>query len=129
MENAIRVAAIGLLATFCALALKRDTPGAAYLLAAAAGTVIILLISDMLGGILDFCQEIAEVAGISGAVLSPLLKTLGIALVTQFAAEASRDAKESAIASYIEIGGMVAAMYVALPLMQSVLNLVSSLVG
>ncbi len=129
MEYAIRVAGIGLLATFCALALKRDTPGASYLLAAAAGTVIIVLISDMLGSILDFCRELADMAGVSGAVLSPLLKTLGIALVTQFAAEASRDAKETAIASYIEVGGMVAALYVALPLMRSVVELVSSLAG
>jgi len=127
MDVSIKLAGIGVLTTVCVLALKKDNSAAAYLLAVAAGAVIIMFVADMLGSIIRFCMELADMAQVSYAIISPVSKTLGISLVTRFSAEASRDAKETAIASYIELGGAVAAMYVMLPLMRSVIRLISSL--
>ena len=53
--------------------------------------------------------------------MSPLYKTLGIAIITRVTSEACEDAKEKAFGVYIEVAGAVAALYVSLPLLSAVL--------
>ena len=52
---------------------------------------------------------------------------MGIAIITRVTAEVCRDAKESGIAAFVETAGAAAALFVALPLVQAVLNTVTGL--
>ena len=127
LQDVIRFSALGLAAVFCSLLLKRDNPASALLLTAALGMVILAAAMDMLRSLRDFFSELAEYAEISEGILSPLMKTLGISLVTRLTADAARDAKETAAASYIELGGTITALYAALPLMRTLVQLLRSL--
>ena len=55
------------------------------------------------------------------------LKTMGIAYVTQFAAELCRDSGQSSIASKIELGGKVIIVTLSMPLLYNFLGVVEKI--
>ena len=61
------------------------------------------------------------------AVVAPVVKTTGIAILTRLAAELCRDAKESGIAAFVETAGAACALCAALPLLETVLDMVTGL--
>ena len=72
-------------------------------------------------------NTICEAAGLSPAVLAPVLKTVGIAILTHISAEVCRAAKERGIAAFVETAGAAVALCVALPLLRAVLDTVTGL--
>ena len=60
-------------------------------------------------------------------LLTPLYKTVGIALVVKVGGGLCRDAGESALAAALEFAGTVCALLTALPLLRAVLELITEL--
>jgi len=76
---------------------------------------------------LDFAEILGDTAGLSPTLLAPVLKTVGIGILTRLASDICKDAGQSAIASTVELAGTVAALYIALPLMQTVFQMIGGL--
>ncbi len=127
MNEVIKAAAVGILATILALTVKKDNPAGAYLVTIGAGLTVLWLAIDTLSPVKRFLDELSEAANLSPAILSPLFKALGISIITKVAAEACRDAKEGAIGAYVEIAGSAVALYVSLPLLSSAFAAVKAL--
>jgi stage III sporulation protein AD len=82
----------------------------------------------MITEIKSFIDSLSDYAHLSPAVLSPLLKILGISIITKIGAEAGRDCDAKAVSASIEIAGAAAAVYVALPLISAALKLITSFI-
>ncbi|MEG2420271.1 MAG: SpoIIIAC/SpoIIIAD family protein [Oscillospiraceae bacterium] len=117
-----RAAVIALVAALCATVLKKQVPELGLVLALCAGALILSMAMDALVEVRSFLDTLADTGGLSPAVLGPVIKTVGIAIVTQMAQAVCRDAGEGGLASFVEMAGVVAALYVCLPLMQAVLE-------
>ena len=65
----------------------------------------------------------AQAGGLSSDLLQPLLKTVGIALVSRTGAELCRDADQKAMASVVEAAGAFSAVVVSIPLLGAVWEL------
>ena len=76
-----------------------------------------------LGTVLSALKQLAQAGGLSSDLLQPLVKTVGIALVTRTGAELCRDAKQGAMASVVEMAGAFCAIIVSLPLLGAVWEL------
>ena len=63
------------------------------------------------------------------ALLEPLYKTVGIALVVRVGSSLCADAGESALGKVVETAGAVCALVAALPLLRTVLELLMELMG
>ena len=72
-------------------------------------------------------REIAEKGGIDAVYLSPVLKCIGIGMITHLAAQVCRDAQQGSIASAVELCGTLCALYISLPLIRSLLAIVEQL--
>ena len=72
---------------------------------------------------LSALKQLAQAGGLSSDLLQPLVKTVGIALVTRTGAELCRDAKQGAMASVVEMAGAFCAIIVSLPLLGAVWEL------
>ena len=94
---------------------------------AAAPIVAKWVVTPIVGDIFQNQAALGEAAGLSPAVLAPVLKTVGIAILTHISAEVCRDAKESGIAAFVETAGAAVALCVALPLLRAVLDTVTGL--
>lgn len=127
MPDMLKIAAIAVTAALCAVVVKKNVSELGLVLALAAGTLILGLSLGALEGVRALMDTLAETAGLSPAIMAPVLKTVGIAILTRVAAELCRDAKETGIAAFVETAGAMAALFVALPLLRTVLNMVTGL--
>ena len=121
------IAALAVAAALCALVVKREAGGAALVLGLAAGAVILGQVLGAAEAVRARMDERGERAGLSPAVLDPVIKTVGIAILTRISSEVCRDAGESGIAAAVETAGAVLALWIALPLLRAVLDTVTSL--
>ena len=127
MEDMLRVAALAVAAALCAVVVRKNVREIGIVVALAAGAVILTVSLDAIGSVRALMDRLGELAGLSPAVLAPVLKTVGIAIVTKVAAEVCRDAGEGGIASFVEIAGAALALLTALPLLEAVVNTITGL--
>ena len=121
------MAAVAVIAALCAMVLQKQVQELALVLALAAGVLILAFSMDALRGLRAMLDTLAGTAGISPQILSPVVKTVGIAVVTRITAELCRDAKEGGIAAFVETAGAAMALFVALPLLEAVLTTITGL--
>ncbi len=127
MEDVLKVAAVAVAAALCAVAVKKHVSEMGMTLALAAGVLILGFAIGALEQVRRVLDQLAETAHLEPAVLAPVIKTVGISLVTRWTAEICRDAKEGGIASFVETAGTALALFTALPLVEAVLSMVSEL--
>lgn len=127
MESIVKIAAIAVTAALCAVVVKKQVPELGLVLGLLAGALILSFSITALKGTKELMETLADTAGLSPAVLTPVIKTVGIAIITKLAAEICRDAKEGGIAAFVETAGAAGALLVCLPLMKTVLNMITEL--
>lgn len=127
MESIMQIAAIGVAAALCAVVVKKQAPEIGTIVGLLAGILILLLSYPALKSIKELMTTLSETADLAPAVLNPVIKTVGIAIVTKLAAEICRDAKEGGIASFLETAGAALALVVCVPLIEAVLSMIGEL--
>ncbi|MCC8182019.1 MAG: stage III sporulation AC/AD family protein, partial [Clostridiales bacterium] len=113
--------------TFCALVLRRQTPELALALALVTGALLLWRSREALETVLSLFKELADLAGLSQEMLSPLVKTVGIALLVRIASQLCRDGGMGSGAAFLELAGSLAALVTVAPLLRAVLDLVEEL--
>ncbi len=126
MEILIKAAAIGIVTSVIGLVIKKNSPEMALILTVTAGIIIVGLAVGMFSGLKRFIEELADTAGISQAIILPVIKTIGIAITGRIASDICRDAGYSSSASAIELIAAVSAIYVSMPLMKMVIQMLES---
>lgn len=123
----LQVGALGIAAALCALVVKQKAQDIGTVLALAACAALMVSILPAFEEIKLMILSMGELAGLSEVIITPVMKTVGIAIVTKLAAEVCRDAKENGIASFVELAGATAALLLALPLLNMLLELIGGL--
>lgn len=127
METVTQVAALAVISAICAAVVKKQLPDMALILTLGGVTLILLLALAAFRPIRELLDVLADRAGLSPAVLAPVIKTVGVALLTRVSAELCRDAKENGLASAVEIAGGACALLVCLPLFEAVVQMILDL--
>ncbi len=127
MEELGKAAAIAVAGAVCVVVVKKNTREIGMVLALAAGVLVLSLSIGAMTGVRELMDRLSEAAGLSPAVLAPVLKTVGIAILTRVSAELCRDVEEGGIAAALETAGAASALFVALPLLRAVLDTVTGL--
>jgi stage III sporulation protein AD len=128
MSDILRLTATAVITALCCLVLRKQTPELALVAAIAGGVLIFWMSASALGYAKDFLEELSERAGISGTVLSPVIKVVGIALVSRTAGEFCKDVKEGGVAAFLDLAATLTALVTTIPLIRAVLNTVSDLI-
>lgn len=123
----VKLGALAITAALCAVIVKQKTQDIGMVLALTACIILMVATMPAFEEIGDMISELGETAGVSDVILMPVIKTVGIAIVTKLAAEVCRDAKENGIAGFIELAGATAAILLAIPLLRMVLQLIGGL--
>lgn len=127
MDTVLQAAALCLLGAVLAVLLRGRSPELSLLLALGVCVVVGLLVLRGLSQVLSLLRELMSLAELAPELFTPLLKTLGIALLCRCGCDLCRDAGQSAMASLLEIAGAFSAVLVSLPLFQAVWELLRSL--
>lgn len=127
MSEMGRVAAVAVAAALCAVLTRKAAPEFVVVIALAAGAMILAFCGGALSSVVDFLDELAQAGGLSQAVVTPVVKTAGIAMVTKITAEICRDAQEGGLAGVVETAGTILALVTAVPLLTAVLSTLEGL--
>ncbi len=127
MAAMAKLAAVGVTAVVLSAVLRKNTPELALLLALAAGLWMLTLAADGLGAAVELMKELARQAGLSEALLEPVMKTVALSILTKLTVELCRSAGEGGVAAFVETAGMVLALAAALPLVRAVAQLMGEL--
>ena len=126
MDGIIKIAGIAMVSAISAIAIRKQTPELALVLTICAGVFIAMMCMGAMSSIVGFISDISKAANISQEVISPLIKTVGISVVTKLASDSCADSGSAMLASVVELAGSTAAVVISLPLLMSVLDLVMS---
>lgn len=107
--------------------MKREVKELSLLLSIVTSVILLSLVTAGALEILSLLRQLAETAEISDALLAPMLKVLGIEVVTNLVANICRDAGEGGVASAVELTGAICALYTSIPVIQAVLILIEEL--
>ncbi len=129
MELFLQAAAVALVTVILTAMLKKSSGELALLLTLAACVLIGVFFLRLAEPVVEFLSKLRDLAGLDKALMTPMLKTIGIGILTQISATVCADAGENAIARLVEVCGSVLALYVALPLLEAVLDMVEQMSG
>ena len=123
----IQIVGLGIVAAVIIVILRVQKPEMAVQISIVTGVVIFLLLASKLSGVLELLESYADRANINTVYFTTVLKIVGIAYIAEFGAEVCRDAGESSIASKIELGGKVIIVVLAVPIVTSLLDLITNI--
>lgn len=129
MELFLQAAVIAVVTVVMTAMLKKTNRELALLLSLAACVLIGVFLTQLAEPVVSFLLKLRDLAGLDNALMTPMLKTIGIGLLTQLSANICADAGENAIAKLVEVCGGLLALYVALPLMEAVIDMVEQMSG
>ena len=127
MALVIQVGAVCLVGALLAVLLKKEEPEFALLLTVAAAAVVVWWLRGIWEDLTGLLRQLAGEAGLMPELFVPLIKTVGIALVSRICAGICRDASQEALAVLVEATAAFCAIGVSLPLLQAVWQLLQEL--
>lgn len=127
MSILMKAAATAVAGAVLALLLKRSSPELGFALTVAVSLLAAGLAMELVSGLSEILELAKEQTGLSPAVVSPVIKCVGVGVVTRLSADMCKDAGQSAAASAVELCGAACAMVTALPLIRSLLQMISEM--
>ncbi len=124
----LQIAGLGVAAALLAMVVRGTRPEIASLIAMAAGALVFFLAISRLQAVVAVMEQLVQKAGLAQDYLKVLLKVVGVAYVSEFAAQTCRDAGEDSLAAKVEMGGKVLVLAMASPIIVALVELVLEVV-
>ncbi len=123
------IAGVVVIAAFLAVLLRQQRPEQAMAVGLLAGIGILALVLTKAVPVFSTLQDLLGTAALPEEYGQVLFKALGICLLTQLAADACKDAGESALAAKAELAGKLFLLMLALPLFEKIAEIAVSLIN
>ena len=127
MELLIKCAALAVFSAVAALLIRRVNPELSLLIGASAAIVILLSALALFREVLDAAKETERIFVSRLIEARPILKCLGIAVITRLGADLCRDASQSALAAAMETAGTLCAAAAAMPMILTLLTTIGGM--
>lgn len=127
MELLLKIAAGAVSAALCAAVLRRNGAEFAVVVMLAAGIWVMSIALQALGEVVSSLARLARIAQIDAQWIEPVIKIVGLSVITRVSGEVCRAAGEGGIAAFVEVAGTFLALAAALPLVNAVVEMVSGM--
>lgn len=129
MSNELfKIIAVVILAVILITALRKNSGEYSVLLLIAVIIVGVIFFAENLSDLFSELRNLFAVKNNIVIYFEIVLKALGIAYITSFAADVCRDYGYSSLAQLTELGGKISILILSLPLVKSLLNTVSKFI-
>lgn len=128
LANLVHIALIGIVATILLVVIREQRSEWGAVLRIAVGVVMFLAVIRPLARLVADLVHLASLAHIPGAYIGLLLKVIGIAYLTTFAAHIAYDAGEVGTGWRIEVSGKIVILLLAMPLVASIAETVIKMI-
>lgn len=123
MELLLKLAALCAIAAILALLLREEKQLLSILVILALVLAAVPLLLRGFGEIFTFFNTLISLSALPERVFSPMLKVVGIAIVTKIGTSVCKEADSDTAAALLEMGGTCCALLASVPLMTMVLDL------
>ncbi len=123
-----KVVGFGIIAISLIIILKQEKPEIALICLVASSVLMLIFIFDDLKNIINLIDKLITASNIDSDFLKIILKVIGISYLVEFGKDICKDAGESAIANKMELAGKVIIISLSIPVITSLLDIVSDLV-
>ena len=127
MEWILKLASVAMISGLLVVMLEKSAPANALLLSLAAAVMLALASVSFLEPIVSFLQRLERICGISAVYAGTMIKCMLITLVSRLGVSFCKDAGQHGIASMLELGGTLAAVWAAIPLFDAFLSMLEEL--
>lgn len=127
MELGLKLAAGAAAAALCAVCLRRTAPEFSVVIAVAAGAWLLLNAAGVMTDVVHLMGRLAGLASVGQDVFLPVIRVVGLSILTHVTGELCRSAGEGGIAAVLQTAGTMLALAAAAPLIASVLELVAEM--
>ena len=129
MELLLKIAAGAVTAALCAAVLRKNSPEFALLVMLYAGVWVLIQVVLSMGQVIRIMTHLVNIAKLDTRVVEPVVKVVGISIITRITREVCRSAGDSGIAAIVETAGTVLALAATLPLAQAVVEMITGLLA
>lgn len=123
-----KVVGFAIISVVLIVLLKEEKKEIALLLTIVSGVCILLFALSKITPIIDMLNTLIDGSGINKDFLVIILKITGIAYLVEFGKNVCIDAQQTAIATKLEIAGKVIIVSLSLPLIATLVNVLTGLV-
>lgn len=121
----VKIIGVAFITTISASLLKSTKPELSFAITLTGIIVILTFIIDGMKNTISAFSQIAQITGVENGLIKILLKIVGVGYLTEFSAGVLTDFGSPSIADKVALGGKIAIVILSLPIIQSLLNLVS----
>ena len=118
-----------ILAAVMVVAFRQISPVWAGLICSVFGVMMLSFILPQMHGYIESIQGLLQTVGLEGKYYQLMLKTMGIVLVTQTAAQVCRDMDAPAVACRVEMCGRIALLGIAVPVFIELTQMAVGILG
>lgn len=112
-----------------AILVRSTKPELAVVVTIAGGIILLLFALEIFRGSISIFSEIADATGLNASIVKTLLKMVGIGYIIEFSAGVLHDFGQGSLADKLIFCGKIIILVLAVPILESVLGLVSDLLG
>lgn len=127
MSDALKVLAGVLIAVILGLTLRQQGKDMALLLSILACCMVLVVCMVYIEPVIDFIETLQSISGAQNEIFQVLLKSVGIGLIGEIASLVCSDSGNAALAKAIQILTSAVVLWLSLPLMQALLELVKQM--
>jgi len=124
----LKIILIGVITCVATIVLKNIKPELSILVSLAGGVVILVMVINSLTEIITNFSGIVNKTTVNTQLFSSVLKIVGVGYITEFGANICQDTGNSSIADKVLLAGKVIILCFALPIVNSMLNVIIGLI-
>ncbi|WPX09719.1 SpoIIIAC/SpoIIIAD family protein [Anaerocellum danielii] len=121
----LNIIALGIVSVFVVSLLKRTQKEVGLAVAVMVGILIFLILIDKLVYVVEKIIEMGNRVSFASGYVKILVKMTGIALISEYTASVCKDSGENAIAEKVEFAAKVIILFLSLPLIMSLFDLIT----
>lgn len=129
METFLQALGLTLIGVILTLIVGKQSADMSLLLSMGVCVMVCLAGAAYLGSLVDFLGEIRILGGLDREILSLLLKCAGIGLLSRISGLICADAGQSAMGKAVEILANAAVLFLSLPLLRQMVELIQEVLG
>lgn len=120
---------IAFITAVAALLVRGTKPELAVAITIAGSVILLLFVFEVFRESIGIFSEIAEMTGLDATIVKTLLKIVGIGYLVEFSAGVLNDFGQNSLADKLIFCGKILVLILAVPILESVLGLISDLLG
>ena len=128
MDIIIKAVVIGVAGAVLTLIIKMTNPEISTVLTLTVCMAIVGMSMKVFSSVSEVLELVEVGSGFSSAYTAPVIKCVGIGITARLGSDLCKDSGQEALASSVEICGAVCALYVSLPLIKTMLQMIGELV-